>query len=65
MSEETRKIFIEGKPVDAVKDDQKLASFFEQFDDNIFRVADKKFAAMCKKHDLKATMTILIRFEEE
>lgn len=65
MTEQSRKIFIEGKPVDSIKDDQKMASFFEQFDDTIFRVAEKKFNAMCKKHELKATMTILIRFEEE
>lgn len=60
-----RQIFIDGIAVEAAKDDQKLAAFFEEFDDKIFRVADKKFAALCKKHDKKATITFLVKFEEK
>ena len=51
--------------MDTAKDDQKLADFFEEFDDKIFRVADKKFAALCKKLDKKATLTFLVKFEEK
>ena len=60
-----RQIFIDGIAVDAAKDDQKLAALFEEFDDKIFRVADKKFAVLCKKHDKKATLTFLVKFEEK
>lgn len=60
-----RQIFIDGVSVDTAKDDQKLAAFFEEFDDKIFRVADKKFAALCKKYDKKATITLLVKFEEK
>lgn len=59
-----RQIFIDGVSVDTAKNDQKLADFFEEFDDKIFRVADKKFAALCKKLDKKATLTFLVKFEE-
>lgn len=65
MEKDKRKIFIEGMPVDTIKDDQKLASFFEEFDDKVFRVADKKFAALCKKYDKTATLTVLVKFEEK
>lgn len=63
--EEKRKIFVDGISIDTAKDDQKLADFFEEFDDKIFRVADKKFAALCKKLDKKATLTFLVKFEEK
>lgn len=65
MTDKTRQIFVEGIPTESIKDDQKLVAFFEEFDDNIFRVADKKFAALCKKYSKKVTMTILVKFEEE
>ena len=65
MKEEKRKIFIEGISVDKIKDDQKLEDFFQEFDDKVFRVADKKFAALCKKYDKKATITVLVKFEEQ
>lgn len=64
MTEEKRKIFIEGIAVDKIKDDQKLEDFFQEFDDKVFRVADKKFAALCKKYGKKATITVLVKFEE-
>lgn len=60
-----RNIFVDGIAIDSIKDDQKLADFFEEFDDKIFRVADKKFAALCKKLDKKATLTFLVKFEEK
>lgn len=63
--EESRKIFIDGLSVDAVKDDPKLETFFAEFDDKIFRIAEKKFLAMCKKHAVRANITVLIRFEED
>jgi hypothetical protein len=62
--DKTRQIFIDGMPVESIKDDQKMASFFEEFDEKIFRVADKKFAALCKKHGKKARLTVLVKFEE-
>jgi hypothetical protein len=62
--EKQRQIFIDGVPEKSIKDDQKLASFFEEFDDKIFRVADKKFVALCKKYDKKAKLTVLVKFEE-
>lgn len=64
MSEDKRKIFIEGIPVDSIKDDQKLATMFEEFDDKIFRVADKKFAALCKKYGKTAKLTVIVSFKE-
>ena len=63
--EDSRKIFIDGIPVDTIKDDQKLSHFFEEFDDKVFRVADKKFATLCKKYGKKATLTVLVKFEED
>jgi hypothetical protein len=65
MKEKNRKIFIEGIQVDSIKDDKNLVTFFDEFDDTIFRVADKKFAALCKKYKKKAEITILVKFEEE
>lgn len=65
MSEDKRKIFIEGIPVDSIKDDQKLATFLEEFSDNIIRVADKKFAQLCKKSDVKCSLTVVLTFEEK
>ena len=63
--EDSRKIFIEGIPVDSIKDDQKLTDFFEQFDDTIFRVAEKKFKAMCKRMGIEASLTVFIKIKEE
>jgi len=63
--EDTRKIFIDGIAVESIKDDQKMEQFFDEFDDKIFRVADKKFAALCKKYGKKASLTILVKFEEQ
>ncbi|NBW11283.1 MAG: hypothetical protein EBR82_24955 [Caulobacteraceae bacterium] len=65
MSEDKRKIFIEGIPVDSIKDDQKLATFFEEFDDTIYQSANRKFEKLCEKYEKKATLTILVKFEEE
>lgn len=65
MSEETRKIFIEGKPVDSIKDDQKLADFFQEFDDTVYQSANIVFQNLCEKYEKKATLTVLIKFEEE
>jgi hypothetical protein len=65
MSEETRKIFIEGKPVDYIKDDQKLTNFFEEFDDKVFQSAEKQFKEICEKFDVDASFTVLIKFKEE
>ena len=61
MSEQTRKIFIEGMPVDSIKDDQKLVTFFEEFDDTIYQSANRKFEQLCEKYDKKATLTILVK----
>lgn len=65
MKAEKRKIFVEGIAMNKIKDDQKLEDFFQEFDDKVFRVADKKFAALCKKYDKKATLTVLVKFEEQ
>lgn len=65
MSDTERQIFIEGMPVESVKDDQKLSSFFEEFDDTIYQSANRKFKQLCEKYDKKAMLTILIKFEEE
>lgn len=62
--EDSRKIFIEGIPVDSIKDDQKLTDFFEQFDDSIYQSANRKFQQLCEKYDKKATLTVLVKFEE-
>lgn len=59
-----RKIFIEGIAVEDAQKDKKVSAFFNEFDDKIFRIAEKKFAAMCKKHGQKAEMTILLHFED-
>lgn len=64
MSEENRKIFIEGIPVDTIKDNQKLVSFFEEFDDTIYQSANRMFEQLCEKYDEKATLTVLVKFEE-
>lgn len=64
MSDTQRQIFIEGMPVDKIKDDQKLADFFEEFDDTIYQSANRKFEQLCEKYDKKATMTVLVKFEE-
>lgn len=63
--EDTKKIFIDGLQVESIKDDQKLQTFFDDFYETIFRVADKKFAALCKKYDKKAKLTVLVKFEEK
>jgi hypothetical protein len=60
----SRKIFIEGIALDSIKDDQKLTNFFEEFDDKVFQDAEKQFKEMCEKYDKKATLTVLIKFEE-
>ena len=65
MKAEKRKIFVEGIAMNKIKDDQKLEDFFQEFDDKVFRVADKKVAALCKKYDKKATLTVLVKFEEQ
>ena len=62
--ETTQQIFVDGISVDSVKDDQKLEAFFEEFADKIYRVADKKFAALCKKYDKAAKLTVVVKFEE-
>jgi hypothetical protein len=62
--DKTRQIFIDGIPLESIKDDPKLDAFFEEFDDKIFRVTNKKFVTLCKKYDKKATISILIKFEE-
>lgn len=64
MSDTERQIFIEGVPVESVKDDQKLSSFFEEFDDTIYQSANKKFQQLCEKYDKKASLTVLVKFEE-
>lgn len=64
MSDTERQIFIEGVPVESVKDDQKLSSFFEEFDDTIYQSANRKFQRLCEKYDKKATLTVLVKFEE-
>lgn len=65
MEKTERKIYIEGISVDAVKGDQKLSTFLEEFSDNIIRVADKKFAQLCKKSDVKCSLTVVLTFEEK
>jgi len=64
MSDSQRKIFIDGIPMESVKDDQKLVTFFEEFDDTIYQSANRKFEQLCEKYDKKATLTILVKFEE-
>ena len=64
MSEEKRKIFIDGIPMESIKDDQKLASLFEEFDDSIYQSTNRMFQELCEKYEKKATLTILIKFEE-
>lgn len=64
MSDTQRQIFIEGMLVEAIKDDQKLVAFFEEFDDTIYQSANRKFEQLCEKYDRKATLTILVKFEE-
>lgn len=64
MSDAERQIFIEGMPVDSIKDDQKLSSFFEEFDDSIYQSANRMFQQLCEKYDKKATLTVLVKFEE-
>ena len=63
--ETTQQIFIDGISVDAIKDDQKMEAFFEEFADKIYRVADKKMAALCKKYDKTAKLTVIVKFEEK
>lgn len=64
MSEDKRKIFIDGIHMESIKDDQKLASLFEEFDDSIYQSANRMFQELCEKYGKKATLTILIKFEE-
>jgi hypothetical protein len=64
VSDKEHQIFIEGIPVDSIKDDQKLATMFEEFADKIYRVADKKFVALCKKYDKTAKLTVIVSFKE-
>jgi hypothetical protein len=64
MSDSQRQIFIDGIPIESVKDDQKLVTFFEEFDDTIYQSANRKFEQLCEKYDKKATLTILVKFEE-
>lgn len=62
--EKTQQIFVDGISVESVKDDQKLEAFFEEFADKIYRVADKKFAVLCKKYGKTAKLTVVVKFEE-
>lgn len=64
MSDSQRQIFIDGIPIESVKDDQKLVTFFEEFDDTIYQSANRKFEQLCEKYGKKATLTILVKFEE-
>lgn len=64
MSDTQRQIFIEGTPVETIKDDQKLVAFFEEFDDSIYQSANRMFQQLCEKYDKKATLTVLVKFEE-
>jgi|688.fasta_scaffold193446_3 hypothetical protein len=64
MSDSQRQIFIDGIPMESIKDDQKLVTFFEEFDDTIYQSANRKFEQLCEKYDKKATLTILVKFEE-
>jgi hypothetical protein len=64
MEDIQRKIFIEGIAVNNIKDDQKLVAFFEEFDDTIYQSANRKFEQLCENYDKKATLTVLVKFEE-
>lgn len=50
--------------MDKIKDDQKLVTFFEEFDDTIYQSANKKFEQLCEKYNKTATLTVLVKFEE-
>lgn len=64
MSDSSRQIFIEGIDVDSIKDDEKLITFFKEFDDTVYQSANKTLEQLCEKYDKKVTLSVLVKFEE-
>jgi hypothetical protein len=60
-----RNIFVEGIKAESIKDDEKMAQLFDEFDAKVFQIAEKKFKTICKKFGEKATLSMVIKFEEE
>lgn len=60
-----RNIYVEGIQVESIKDDEKMTQMFDEFDAKVFQIAEKKFKAICKKFKKKASISIIIKFEED
>lgn len=60
-----RNIFIDGIQIESIKDDEKLTHMFEEIDDKIFQIAEKKFKAICKKFKVDASISMVVKFNKE
>ena len=60
-----RNIFIDGIQIEQIKDDEKLTNMFEEIDDKIFKIAEKKFKAICKKFNIDASISMVVKFNKE
>ena len=58
-------IFVQGLNLKSVESDKKLEEFFNELNDKIVRIADKKLVSLCKKFDIDAKLNVIIVFEEE
>jgi hypothetical protein len=60
-----RNIYVKGIHLESIKDDEKMTQMFEEIDDKVFRIAEKKFLAICKKFEKDASISVVIQFNEE
>lgn len=58
-------IYVDGMCVESIKDDEKMTQMFDEFDAKVFQIAEKKFKAICKRFKKKASISIIVKFEED
>jgi ribosomal protein L24 len=64
MMEQTVQIYVEGLNIEKIKADPQMEQFFDEFNDKVVRVADKKLATLCRKFEKKAKLKVVVTFEE-